>query len=228
MEVIKKVSLSQIVYLAAEEDISARKFNTYLRYAYRAIELMGTIGALSKFEYKKTVSNGRIVIDHPAEFFYVRSISINGQRLIYAMDVESIAGSAIEDQTYGPTYTVSGNTIILNKVMRASMEGKQAVIDLRAFDLNEEGEPMVPSVMQEAIIWYIRKEEAYRIYQTAKGRFGRGLFKDAEVSWKNESAIAMQDIDTPSDDERQLIHTIWHTKSPLNSARGYKNFNSLG
>ncbi len=225
MEPINKVSLESIIYLVSDEETSDAKFNTYLKYARRCIEHLGVFQLLTKLEKKHTIRNRRF--DAEADFFYIRSISIDGIPAYSSMEKSAIQGLGTPTTGNYYNYTTAGNSIVFDIKDKDWIEGKQADVEYKILDKNNEGEVMVPVLFQEAIISFIRKEEAFKIYNASGGRTGRGLWQDMSQEWEKLSRTAMNDAESPDENERELINLIWKTKYPLNSSRGFTNFNKI-
>jgi hypothetical protein len=224
MELTQKISLPEAIYLAFDE-MNEQRFITYLRYAQRAIENFGVYPILVTKEEKHTIKQGRFT--PIPDYFYIRSVSVNGIKAIISNEQSSIQGLGYPSSQREYLYTVEDGNVLFEKQAREFLENQQADVDYRVFDRNSEGDILVPIQMQECIIWFIRKEEAYKRYMASNGREGRGLYNDSNSQWLISRTEALNDIETPSEDEIALISMIWKTKSPLNYGRGYRDFNKI-
>lgn len=224
MTAISKISLGNIVYSSlGDEDKDAMKFDQRIRYAYRAAEFLCSWAALDPWEDRVLITKHRAAI--PVETVFIDGVQLDGIRCFYTGENFNLLGKPdlnemCRDSRY--KYNIVDNAIEFNWNHQDGIDGKLLDIQARIFRVDkEDGFLMVPKAYQEAIIAFIRKEEALEIFMKTKGQYGRGLYQEMSRDWDRLSINAEVQVEQPSRDEMDYVMNIFNTKVALNVRRGF-------
>lgn len=224
MPAISKISIAQIVYNAiGSEDIEAAKFDQYIRMAFRACQQLYSFQALEPVEKEEVIVKHTIVI--PLETMIIDAITVEGIQAYYTGENLNILGNSQWNEMYRESnykFNYVNNNVVFNWKHGDSLDGKKCRYQVRKWTRDADGFISVPFQYEEAIITFIRKENAYDAYAKSNGRMGRGLWQDMDNKWEQYALEAESQVELADKAQWNYIMNLWNTKVPISTRVGYR------
>lgn len=219
MEQSNKVSIDEIIYLLTDEnELNEKHRNRLYRTCMRAIEDLCTYAALEDYEEVKAVKDGQIPLY--SNYMYFRMLQVEGIPCYTTDQAFQLFGKTSSTGDYF-VYSIRNGHILFEKPYSA-LEGKTATLSYRVISRDENGNSVVPRIMQEPIIAFVDMIEAKMVYKNSGGTRGRGLFNDMSKRYNTLKDDFIHDIEQSGEDEMLYLSRIWNTKAPLSAINYYK------